>query len=99
MTVFEGLVLSLLTGLGVLSVLVLLTAHKILEGINFILSICHADIVDNNPPDQPQPMVRPDEMPLARDLMDIIGKPPTEDGGTGTFQGYRSWEPPPDTKV
>ena len=99
MTVFEGLALSLLTGLSILTVLVLLTASKILEGVNFILSICHADIVDENPPEPSQPFVSPSNMPLGRDLMDIIGKPPTDDGNTGTFGGRQPWEPPPDVKV
>ena len=101
MTVFEGLALSMLTGIGILVALTLLTASKILEGVNFILSICHADIVEDNTPPQAQPFVTPSQMPMARDLMDIIGKPPTDDGNTGTFLGRQGWEPPnpPDVKV
>ena len=98
MTVFEGLTLTLLTSCGIVLVLVLLTTSKILEGVNFILSICHADIVEENPPDQMQPLIRPSEMPLSRDLMDIIGRPP-EDGNTGTFQGRQPWGPPPESKA
>lgn len=99
MTVFEGLVLSILTGLSVLSILILLTAGKILEGVNFILSICRADIVEDNPPEPVQPLIRPDEMPIARNLMDVISQHPPIDGNTGTFGGRQPWEPPPEAKV
>ena len=98
---FEGLALALLTGLSILVVLTLLTVSKILEGVNFILSIYHADIVEDNLPPQASSFVTPSDMPLARNLMDIIGKPPGDNGNTGTFLGRQGWEPPPppDVKV
>ena len=87
--VFEGLVLTLLTGCGIVLALVLLTCHRILEIANELLAwIQYRDKVDGYPM-RTEEMVSPTDMPLPKDLRNVIVQ---GDLSTGTFEGRQPWD-------
>lgn len=95
MNVVEGLLFTFALAELILLVLIMLLGTKILEGVQYILSICHADIVEDNPPPEQHEMRGPGSVPAPRSLMDIVSQPPT-DTDTGTFSGRQPWGPPPE---
>ena len=86
--VFEGLVLTLLTGCGIVLALVLLTCSKMLEGVNELLGwVQYRDKVEGYPVRTEQ-MVGPTDMPTPTDLRLAIA----DDVDTGTFEGRQPWD-------
>ena len=86
--VFEGLVLTLLTGCGIVLALVLLTCSKMLEGVNELLAwVQYRDKVDGYPI-RAEEMIAPADMPLPKDLRNVVIQ---GELNTGTFEGRQPW--------